>query len=457
MFNKYRNMDMLHGSLWDKLAAFALPLALTSVLQQFYNAADVMVLGRFAGDADMAAVGNSIPVVALIVNLFVGLSLGANVVMARFIGAGRPQEAVRAMHTALWIAMASGLGVAIAGLALTHSVISWMGVPEEIRAPAAVYLRWYFLAMPLISLFNFEAAFFRSVGDTGTPLIALLISCSFNIAGNLIAVTVFDSGISGVACVTLLAFGVSSAFLWWRLRRAQGLLHLSYSNLRIFEIRKARAIVSIGMPAGVQGMVFAFSNLIIQAAINSLGPEAMAATAAAFTIENNAFCFINAFGQAATTFTGQNCGAGDLKRCKKIFWECLLWDEAVCAVLAVSVYLASPWLLGLFTDSEEVVEIGMLRIIWVLLPQGINAFLEVFSGAMRGYGYSLPPALTVLFCVCGERLLWVWFAFPQKPDYETLMVTYPLSWLITVPSLAFLYIRCLRYFAPKAAGLTSRA
>jgi len=453
-FEKFHSMDMLHGTIWDKALAFAVPLALTSILQQLYNAEDVLVLGHFVGPEAMAGVGNNIPVLALIVNLFIGLSLGANVVMARCLGKGDPEGFCRAMGTGVWLAIASGVLVMACGLCLTGAITRSMDVPPEAVESAEAYLSWCFCAMPFISLFNFESAFFRSVGNTAEPLAALAVATAFNIAGNLAAVMVFDAGVGGVAASTAASYALSAVWLWWRLARRHDSLRLDLKALSCFDGRKAWASFAIGMPAGVQGMVFAASNLVIQAAINSLGAETMAASAAAFTIENNVYCFVNAFGMAATTFIGQNYGAGNLERCRRIARVIMAWDLGVCCALSFSVGAISPWLLGFFTDSQEVVDIAMLRIAFVLLPQGINAITEVLSDSMRGYGYSLPPALTALICICGERLLWVWLVFPSHQSYGALMITYPISWAITSFLLYFLYRHCVNSFVkkPKAAA-----
>lgn len=451
---KFHSMDMLHGTIWDKALAFAVPLALTSILQQLYNAEDVLVLGHFVGPEAMAGVGNNIPVLALIVNLFIGLSLGANVVMARCLGKGDPEGFRRAMGTGVWLAIASGVLVMACGLCLTGAITRSMDVPPEAVESAEAYLSWCFCAMPFISLFNFESAFFRSVGNTAEPLAALAVATAFNIAGNLAAVMVFDAGVGGVAASTAASYALSAVWLWWRLARRHDSLRLDLKALSCFDGHKAWASFAIGMPAGVQGMVFAASNLVIQAAINSLGAETMAASAAAFTIENNVYCFVNAFGMAATTFIGQNYGAGNIERCRRVARVIMAWDLGVCCALSFSVGAISPWLLGFFTDSQEVVDIAMLRIAFVLLPQGINAITEVLSDSMRGYGYSLPPALTALICICGERLLWVWLVFPSHQSYGALMITYPISWAITSFLLYFLYRHCVNSFVkkPKAAA-----
>ncbi len=449
MQNKSKDMDMLHGSIWNKMVMFALPLGLTSMLQQLYNAADVFFLGHFVSGGDMAAVGNSIPVIFLIVMLFVGMSIGANVVMARYLGQGNREEASRTMYTGIWVGFLSGLAVMIWGLLSSSWIVEVMAVPEEIKEPAIVYLRWYFFAMPFISLFNFEAAFFRSKGNTATPMIALCISCTFNVVGNYVAVGILDTGINGVACATLCSFILSTLYLWIRLLREDGVLKLELHKLKCFELRKARAIVAIGLPAGIQGMVFGIANLIFQVAINSLGAESMAGSAAGFTIENNLYCFVNAFGLAATTFIGQCYGAGDLKRCQRVFFVGFSWCTGLALVVGVAGYFFSPWILTFFTDSQAVADVAMERIFYVMGFQFLNAMIEALSDSMRGYGWSLPPALIAMFCICGERLWWLWIMFPKDPTYETLMITYPISWAITAVVEAIAYIYCRKLFTKR--------
>ncbi len=234
-----------------------------------------------------------------------------------------------------------------------------------------------------------------------------------------------------------------------RLLKEEGVLKLELKKLKCFELRKARAIVAIGLPAGIQGMVFGIANLIFQVAINSLGAEAMAGSAAGFTIENNLYCFVNAFGLAATTFIGQCYGAGDLKRCQRVFFVGFFWCTGLALVVGVAGYFFSPWILTFFTDSQAVADVAMERIFYVMGFQFLNAIIEALSDSMRGYGWSLPPALIAMFCICGERLWWLWTMFPQDPTYETLMITYPISWAITAVVEAFAYVYCRKLFAKR--------
>ncbi|MCR5537158.1 MAG: MATE family efflux transporter [Succinivibrio sp.] len=438
--SRYRDIDMLHGSLWDKLFVMAIPLALTGILQQLFNTADVITLGHYVSDEAMAAVGNNIPIIGLIVSLFMGISIGANVVVARYLGMLDDNNANDAVHTSLIFSVYLGIAIVICGELLSSASMDWLGVPEEVRGHSLTYLRCYLAGMPFMAVYNFEAALFRSKGDTSTPLMALFYASVLNALGNLACVLLTPFGVAGVALCTTLANGFAAYYLFVKLQKAQGPISIQVRKLSHLNLRKLRAIIAIGLPAGIQGMVFSLSNLVIQSAINSLGADVMAASAAAFTIEINIYCTINAFGLSATTFIGQNYGAGNLKRCQDITLISMLLCVVMATLVATTVYILARPLLSLFTTSETVIALGIIRIIYIGLPQGLNAIMEILSGAMRGVGYSLPPALVALFSICGCRLLYVFFIFPGYNTYESLMLVYPLSWVICTLMLIVLYL-----------------
>ena len=419
---RHAGMDMLHGSLWDKILWFTVPLAFTSMLQQLYNTTDVMVLGRFEGEAAMAALGSNIPVIGLLVNLFVGMSLGANVVAARYIGMRDLKSANLTVYTALNFALLSGIAVALPGIAFSGAITSLLGCPPDVAPLSVSYLSWIMAGMPFLSLFNFEAALLRADGDTATPLKALVIASAFNLCADL-ACSLLGLGIAGVAASTSAANAVSALYLFLKLLHNRGVLRFDPSKKGTFEWRKARAIILIGLPAGIQGMVFSVSNLVIQSAINSLGEQTMAASAAAFTIEINVYSFVAGFGMAATTFVGQNYGAGDLGRCRRAVRDSMILDAIVTVILCASVALCGRWLLGFFTEDPEVVCLGMQRLVWVQLFDIICVPFEVLSGAMRGYGWSLPPAIATLVCIVGERMIWVFTVFKAAPSFRSLLIT----------------------------------
>lgn len=439
-----KKINMLEGSLWNKLIVFALPLAFTGMLQQLYNAADVAVLGRFVSDLAVAAVGNNVPVIGLIISFCMGLSLGVNVVVAHALGMKNDRKASEAVRTSFLTAIVFGIIALIIGLVFSDAAMDWLEVPAEVRDHALIYLRVYLLGMPFIAIYNFLAAIFRSQGDTQTPLWALLAASLFNIAGNLFAVLVLDWGIAGVALATVLANLLSAIILFVKLTQIEGPLKLEVSQLLHIDSSSLKSIVRIGLPAGIQGAVYSLSNLVIQSAINSLGPAAMAGSVAAFTIEINVYCFINAFSLAATTFVSQNYGARNLDRCYRVMWVTLGLNMCVTILMTALVLVFSRDLLGIFTNSEEVIALGLIRILWVVLPQPLSVVMDTLSGCMRGYGYSLPPAMVTLVVVCSVRLIWVYTAFPMAPTYETLMMVYPLSWVITMAGLIILYVRLIR-------------
>ncbi len=436
---KYKNINMLEGSLWDKILVFSIPLALTSFLQQLFNTADVITLGHFVSDNAMAAVGNNVPVIGFIVALFVGMSIGANVVIARYLGMKDEENAKDAVNTSISLSIVIGIFFLILGEIYVPQIAVAMDVPESVRDEAEEYLRCYFLGLPFISIYNFEAALLRSNGDTHTPLIALVYASIVNIAGNLVAIFATDQGIGGVAFCTSMANALSAFYLFKKILHAKGPISIDMKHFMQFNSRKLRAIIAIGLPTGIQGVVFSISNLVIQSSINSLGPDSMAASAAAFTIEINIYCFISAFGLAATTFIGQNFGAMNLRRCVEIAKVSTFIGIIVTIVITLIAYVFSRQMLSFYTVSETVISIGMIRIFYVLLPQPVNIFLEVLSGSLRGYGFSLPPTLVALFSICGFRLIYVFTFFKEHHTFDVLMMVYPLSWIICIIFLVMMY------------------
>ncbi|MBQ9486706.1 MAG: MATE family efflux transporter [Selenomonadaceae bacterium] len=429
---------MLNGSLWDKIILFALPLSLTGVMQQLFNTADVAVLGQFVGKNAIAAVGNNVSLVGLLVSLLMGLSLGANVVIAQFIGAKKLTHVRDSVRTAFFLSIAMGLVICAAAEILVNPVFEMLQVPEDVEPMAESYLRIYALGLPFISIYNFEAAIFRSKGDTQTPLIALAAASVLNIALNLIFVTQLDAGINGVAWATTISNAVSAGILFYALLHSVGLVRLRLDKKNI-DKACLKEIVRIGLPAGIQGMVFSLSNLLIQAAINTLGPDAMAASAAAFTVEINVFCLTMGFGQAATTFVSQNYGAGNLPRCKQATWTALKINVILMLILSVTILYFGESLVRFFNEDAEVVRLGVIRLWYIIAPEIISVVMEIISGALRGYGISLAPAIITLICVCGIRITWVFTVFREIPTYSALMTVYGVSWFVTMIFLILAY------------------
>ena len=434
---KSKEIDMLHGTIWNKMIIFAIPLAFTGMLQQLYNTADIAVLGQFEGTNAMAAVGNNISFIGILINLFLGLSLGANVIIARFIGARQNYRVEEAVRTAFYLALLAGGFLTVLGELVTGFVNSSLGVPPEVEEMANLYLRVYLLGMPVMSLYDFEAAILRANGDTGTPLIALAIASLANIIMNLAFVSI-GWGVAGVALATVLANVVSAGILFRTLTTTDSVLRLKLTPVRMNVAMLAR-IAKIGLPAGIQGMVFCLSNILIQAAINSLGADTMAASAAAFTIEINVYCFVSAFAQATTTFVSQNYGAGNLPRCFRIARTGLCLAIAFTVVIASLVLILADETLGFFSDEADVIELGKIRLWYIVAPEFLQSFIDILSGALRGYGLSLAPAMYTLLGICGVRITWLYTVFPLHPGFDVLMGCYSFSWLVAGGFIIVLY------------------
>ena len=433
-----RKIDMLHGSIWDKLLLFALPLAATGMLQQLFNAADVAVIGQFVGKTAMAAVGSNSPVTGLLVNGFVGISLGANVIIARLTGQEEFGEVSRAVHTALLFPVLCGFLLMGLGQAIAPWLLGLLSVPENVFPMALLYLRIYLLGLPVNFLYNFAAAIFRSQGDTRTPLLCLTISGVANVLMNLFFVCVIGMTVDGVAAATALSQLLSAGMLVTALYRRRDAIRLEPKKLRIHR-RLLAPIIRIGLPAGIQSMVFSLSNLCIQSAINQLGSDVMAASAAAFNIEILAYFLINSFGQACTTFVGQNCGAQDLARCRRVTRISLLLDVVITVAFSLGVLACGPMLLSLFGSDPAILSFGMTRLRVILYSEALNVVMEILSGSMRGYGRSMIPAMITLVGVCGLRVTWVYTVFAAKPTLLVLMAAYPVSWAVTAAALTGVY------------------
>lgn len=439
-----KEMDMLHGSIGDKILLFTIPLAATNILQQLFNAADIAVIGQFVGKNAMAAVGSNSPITALIINLFAGISIGANVVIAKFIGQNRPDGVKRTVHTALLFAVLSGIFLTVVCELISRPLLGLMSIPENVFDMALLYFRVYVAGMPVILLYDFASAIFRSQGITWIPLVCLLTSGVINVLLNLFFVLVLQMTVNGVALATVIANLISSVLLIWFLVREKSAIHFEFGSLGI-DLPTLGEMVRIGLPAGLQGMVFSFSNIIIQSSINQLGEDVMAASSAAFNLEILAYYIVNAFGQACTTFVGQNYGANKPDRCLKATRLSMLlnwiFTAAICAVLL----LTGKFLLRIFNRDPIVVELGMVRLCYILIPEVVNAVIETVSGCMRGYGRSLVPALICIGGICGVRILWCYTAFQANPDFHVLMRAYPLSWIVTAVGVVAAYLGMKKY------------
>ena len=427
-------IDILNGSMWDKILRYALPVAATGILGQLFNASDIAIVGNFAqGDtvAAVAAVGANGPVIGLLLNIFIGIALGANVVIANAIGRGDKETVSRAVHTSIVAAVLGGIIVGLLGQLVAEPVLSMLQVPEDVFPLALKYMRIYLLGLPVIFLYNFEAAIFRSAGDTKTPLVALALSGVLNVILNLFFVIVLNKTVDGVAIATVLANVVSSVVLLRRLLRSELFIHVEFKNLRI-DWKILWRILKIGVPAGIQGAVFSLSNIVVQSAINSLGKVTMAASSAAFNVEIMAYYILNSFGQACTTFVGQNYGAGQIDRCRKALKLCLI-ESVIATACAVAIALASgKYLIALFNNDPEVIRLGMVRLKFIFMSYIFSTIYDCMSGYMRGFGISLTPALLTIFGVCGTRIIWIYMVFPMSQTFETIMQVYPISLAINM-------------------------
>lgn len=423
-------MDMIHGPLAGKILAYALPLAATGILQQLFNAADVAVVGRFVGKEAMAAVGSNSALIGLLVNLFVGISLGTNVVIANATGRGDDEEIRRAVHTSVVIAVIGGLIMTVFGELVSAPVIRFLGVPDDVFAMAVLYLRVYLIGMPVILLYNFTSAIFRSQGDTRTPLIALVISGVLNVFLNLFFVAVMGRTVDGVATATVISNLVSSFILCFRLAHSDSVVRLNMRKLRIHRATMAR-ILKIGVPSGVQGMLFSFANIIIQSAINSLGSTVMAASSAAFNLEIFSYYVMNSFSQACTTFVGQNYGAGKEERCRKTLACCMGLGALFTGTACFLILTFSRQLIGIFNTDPEVIGIARIRLGYMFFSYVFNIFQDVFSGYLRGYGVSFLPAACSVLGICGVRIWWIYTVFRANPTFPVIMQSYPVSLAIT--------------------------
>ena len=424
-----KEIDMLHGPIWNRLPQFALPVAATAVLSQLFNASDVAVVGNFTGElrnVAVAAVGTNSAIIGLFVNLFVGISLGVNVVIANAIGRGERETVRRATHTSVLTALLLGVAVTILGELLAPELLKLLRTPDDVFPYALLYLRIYLLGMLVILLYNFEAAIFRSIGDTKVPLAALAISGVLNVLLNLFFVIVLHMTVNGVAIATVAANAVSAALLYVRLTRTDKCVRVERKALRI-DGASLKRILSIGLPAGVQSAVFSFANIVIQSAINTLGTVAIAASSAAFNVEILAYDVLNSFSQACTTFVGQNYGAGQIKRCKKTMQLSFLEGAIATFVSVVVLLLSARSLLAIFNSDPEVIAIGYIRLATILPAYVFCLIYEILSGYLRGFGISLAPALLTMLGVCGIRIAWVKFVFPTSMTFQTVMWVYPIS------------------------------
>lgn len=424
-------INMLEGSIGDKILKFAIPLALTSILQQLFNAADVAIVGQFVGKDALAAVGANGIVINMMLNLMVGLSIGSNVVCANFLGAKNYVRLGRAIHTSMLIAVICGVILGIIGVFFGREILMFIDTPEDILDLAELYLQILMAGVPLLLIYNFGSAILRSKGDTKRPLYAMVISGCVNVLLNLFFVLELGMNVEGVAIATVVATFVSSSLIVYWLCHEQGPMRLQLRHLSV-DANVLKYITQIGLPAGLQGMVFSISNIIIQIAINNLGSEYIAASAIALNYEFAAFFILSAFSQAATTFVGQNFGAKNIARCRQIMRYCVGMNFVITGVICLAIsYFAYP-LSAVFSTDARVLEYSVVRIRYILTFEALNVLIETFSGGMRGIGHSLYPAVACFIGVCVFRVIYIYTIFADNSTFDMLMLVYPVSWVFTV-------------------------
>lgn len=422
-------IDMTNGPILGKLFRFAMPLALSGILQLLFNAADIVVVGRFAGSQALAAVGSTGALINLIVTLFMGISVGANVLVSQYYGAGDKKGLHETVHTAILSSLVFGIALIAVGIALARPMLEMMETPADVLEQAVLYMRIYFIGMPVLMLYNFGAAILRAVGDTQRPLYFLLLAGVVNVVLNLFFVIALHMGVAGVAAATSISQAVSAFLVFWCLVKVDGDYKLYPKQMRIYK-DKLWKMMKIGLPAGIQGASFSISNVLIQSSINSFGAVAMAGNTAGANIEGFVNMGMDSFSQAALSFTGQNLGAGKTKRVNRVMVLCLLMASATGLLLGLTANLFGPQLLGIYSSDPAVIEYGLMRLRITCMFQFAGGLMGVMVGVLRGMGASLIPMAITISSVCGFRVVWIFTVFAASPTLTTLYVSYPVTWAL---------------------------
>lgn len=435
--NRY-SIDMTTGALLPKIISFTIPLMLTGLLQIVYNAADVMVVGRFAGSLSLAAVGATSSLVHLSLNIFLGLATGSGVVAAKHIGAGNGASVHRTVHTSMLLAVISGIFIAAFGVLLAPFALRAMDIPDDVFPLSVTYLQIFFLGTPASMLYNFGAAMLRATGDSKRPLYILTFSGIINVVLNLIFVIIFKMNVSGVALATIISQFASAVLVIYILINANSVIHLSVRKLRFYK-EELIDIIKIGVPMGIQGSLFSLSNVIIQSSINSFGAAAIAGNTASSNIDSIIHICCNSVSQTATTFTSQNYGAGQIKRIRRIYFNCVGFTVVIAAICCAFLLTFGTQVLGVFSTDPAVIEMGLIRMKLFAVTYVLNSLLDVTTGQMRGLGKSVTPMIVTMAGVCGLRILWVYTVFQAYRSMEVLYLSYPVSWAVTGAVLLVMY------------------
>lgn len=428
--SKYE-IDMCNGSIMDKLISFSLPLMISSILQLMFNAVDIIVVGRFSGSQALAAVGSTTALINIFTNLFIGISLGANVLAARYYAAKCEKEMSEAVHTAIALALVSGIVMAFVGVGASRFALELMATPADVIGQSALYMRIYFMGMPFFMLYNYGAAILRAVGDTKRPLIFLIAAGIANVALDLLLVIVIPLGVAGVAVGTVTSQFISCILILRCLYRTEGSYQLRFSKLRI---RRAylKRIFQVGIPAGIQSTVINFSNALLQSSVNSFGSTAMAGYTAANNILGFLYVSVNAVTQACMSFTSQNYSVGKTKRMDRVLADCMILSAGAAAVLGVGAYVFGSQILRIYTSDAEVIKCGLEILSITTVPYFLCGIMDLIPGALRGMGHSAVPMVLSVIGTVGTRVLWIYVFFPQHRSLHFLFISYPGSWIATI-------------------------
>ncbi len=439
--NKYE-IDMCNGTLMDKLISFSLPLMLSGILQLLFNAVDIIVVGRFTGSQALAAVGSTTALINIFTNLFIGISLGANVLAARFYASGKEKEMSETVHTSITLALISGLVMALAGVLLARFALNLMGTPNDVIDQSVLYMKIYFLGMPFFMLYNYGAAILRAVGDTKRPLFFLVISGMTNAVLTLVLVIVFHMGVAGVAIGTIVSQLISSILVLRCLYTSNTSYRLYFSKLGI-KTQYLKQIFQVGIPAGIQSTVINLSNALLQSSVNSFGSVAMAGYTAANNIFGFLYMSVNAVTQSCMSFTSQNYGVKKLKRMDRVLLDCMILSVGVTLTLGCGAYFFGLELLKIYTSDADVIRCGVEVLAFTTVPYFCCGIMDLLPGALRGMGHSGVPMILSIIGTVGTRIVWIFGLFPAHRSLSFLFISYPVSWILTIlmQAVCFCFVR----------------
>ena len=424
-------IDMCNGTLMDKLISFSIPLMLSGILQLMFNAVDIIVVGRFAGSESLAAVGSTTALINVFTNLFIGISLGSNVLAARYYAAGKEREMSETVHSSLTLALISGILMAFAGLFFSRTALEWMGTPDDVIDLAALYMKIYFIGMPFFMLYNYGAAILRAVGDTKRPLLFLVVSGLVNAGLNMILVICFHMAVEGVAIATVISQLLSCIMVLSCLYRTQGCYQFRFSKLGL-KSTYVLQIFQVGIPAGIQSTVINFSNVLLQSSVNSFGSVAMAGYTAANNIFGFLYTSVNSVTQACMSFTSQNYGAGKTKRMDRVLIDCLILSCAFSLTMGCCAWFFGPQLLLIYTESSAVISCGVEILSFTTVTYFLCGIMDLIPGALRGMGRSAVPMILSIIGTVGTRIVWIFWIFPYHRSLDILFLSYPVSWILTI-------------------------